>query len=47
MEHFMANRLDEQYQRLLQDIIEYGVDKKDRDWFPLTTTKKTRPSVYL
>ena len=30
MEHFMANRLDEQYQRLLQDIIEYGVDKKDR-----------------
>jgi len=30
MEHFMANRLDEQYQRLLQDIIEYGVDKQDR-----------------
>ena len=26
----MANRLDEQYQRLLQDIIEYGVDKQDR-----------------
>jgi len=24
------NRLDEQYQRLLQDIIEFGVDKKDR-----------------
>ena len=24
------NRLDEQYQRLLKDIIEYGVDKKDR-----------------
>ena len=30
MEHFMANRLDEQYQRLLQDILDYGVDKKDR-----------------
>ena len=30
MEHFMANRLDEQYQSLLQDIIEYGVDKQDR-----------------
>ncbi len=30
MEHSMVNRLDEQYQRLLQDIIEYGVDKKDR-----------------
>jgi thymidylate synthase len=30
MEHFMANRLDEQYQRLLQDILEYGVDKQDR-----------------
>jgi thymidylate synthase len=31
MEHFMANnRLDEQYQRLLQDIIDFGVDKKDR-----------------
>ena len=26
----MANRLDEQYQSLLQDIIEYGVDKQDR-----------------
>jgi len=26
----MANRLDEQYQRLLQDILDYGVDKKDR-----------------
>ena len=26
----MNNRLDEQYQRLLQDIIEFGVDKKDR-----------------
>jgi thymidylate synthase len=24
------NRLDEQYQRLLQDIIEFGVEKKDR-----------------
>jgi thymidylate synthase len=24
------NRLDEQYQRLLQDILDYGVDKKDR-----------------
>jgi thymidylate synthase len=24
------NRLDEQYQRLLKDILEYGVDKKDR-----------------
>ena len=24
------NRLDEQYQRLLQDIIDFGVDKKDR-----------------
>jgi len=31
MEHSMVNnRLDEQYQRLLQDIIEYGVDKQDR-----------------
>jgi len=30
MEHFMANRLDEQYQSLLQDIIDFGVDKKDR-----------------
>jgi thymidylate synthase len=30
MEHFMANRLDEQYKRLLQDILEYGVDKQDR-----------------
>jgi thymidylate synthase len=30
MEHFMVNRLDEQYQRLLQDILDYGVDKKDR-----------------
>jgi len=30
MEHFMVNRLDEQYQRLLQDILEYGVDKQDR-----------------
>jgi thymidylate synthase len=30
MEHFMANRLDEQYQSLLQDILEYGVDKQDR-----------------
>jgi thymidylate synthase len=30
MEHFMANRLDEQYQHLLQDILEYGVDKQDR-----------------
>ena len=26
----MANRLDEQYQRLLQDILDYGVDKQDR-----------------
>jgi thymidylate synthase len=26
----MNNRLDEQYQRLLQDIIDFGVDKKDR-----------------
>jgi len=26
----MANRLDEQYQQLLQDILDYGVDKKDR-----------------
>jgi thymidylate synthase len=26
----MNNRLDEQYQRLLQDILEYGVDKNDR-----------------
>jgi thymidylate synthase len=26
----MVNRLDEQYQRLLQDILDYGVDKKDR-----------------
>jgi len=30
MEHFMANRLDEQYQSLLQDIIDFGVDKQDR-----------------
>jgi thymidylate synthase len=30
MEHFMVNRLDEQYQRLLQDILDYGVDKQDR-----------------
>jgi thymidylate synthase len=30
MERFMVNRLDEQYQHLLQDILEYGVDKKDR-----------------
>jgi thymidylate synthase len=30
MEHFIVNRLDEQYQRLLQDILDYGVDKKDR-----------------
>jgi thymidylate synthase len=30
MEHFMANRLDEQYQSLLQDILEYGVNKQDR-----------------
>jgi len=30
MEHSMVNRLDEQYQRLLQDILEYGVDKQDR-----------------
>jgi thymidylate synthase len=30
MEHFMVNNLDKQYQHLLQDIIEYGVDKKDR-----------------
>jgi thymidylate synthase len=30
MERFMANRLDEQYQSLLQDILEYGVDKQDR-----------------
>jgi thymidylate synthase len=26
----MVNNLDKQYQHLLQDIIEYGVDKKDR-----------------
>jgi thymidylate synthase len=26
----MANRLDEQYQSLLQDIIDFGVDKQDR-----------------
>ena len=30
MEHFMVNRLDEQYQHLLQDILEYGADKQDR-----------------
>ena len=30
MEHFMVNRLDEQYQHLLQNILEYGVDKQDR-----------------
>ena len=30
MEHSMVNRLDEQYQRLLQDILDYGVDKEDR-----------------
>jgi thymidylate synthase len=26
----MNNKLDEQYQRLLQDILDYGVDNKDR-----------------
>jgi thymidylate synthase len=26
----MVNNLDKQYQRLLQDILDYGVDKKDR-----------------
>jgi thymidylate synthase len=30
MEHFMVNNLDKQYQHLLQDILEYGVDKQDR-----------------
>jgi thymidylate synthase len=30
MEHFMANSLDSQYQQLLQDIIDFGVDKQDR-----------------
>jgi thymidylate synthase len=30
MEHFMLNNLDKQYQHLLQDILEYGVDKQDR-----------------
>jgi thymidylate synthase len=30
MEHFMVNRLDEQYQHLLQNILEYGVNKQDR-----------------
>jgi thymidylate synthase len=30
MERFMANSLDSQYQQLLQDIIEFGVDKQDR-----------------
>jgi len=24
------NKLDKQYQQLLQDIIDYGVEKKDR-----------------
>ena len=26
----MNNKLDKQYQQLLQDIIDYGVEKKDR-----------------
>ena len=30
MEHSMANSLDSQYQQLLQDIIDFGVDKQDR-----------------
>jgi thymidylate synthase len=30
MEHSMVNNLDKQYQHLLQDILEYGVDKQDR-----------------
>jgi thymidylate synthase len=30
MERFMANSLDSQYQQLLQDIIDFGVDKQDR-----------------
>ena len=30
MEHFMLNNLDKQYKHLLQDILEYGVDKQDR-----------------
>jgi thymidylate synthase len=30
MEHFMVNNLDKQYQHLLKDILEYGVDKQDR-----------------
>jgi thymidylate synthase len=30
MEHFMPNNLDKQYQHLLKDILEYGVDKQDR-----------------
>jgi thymidylate synthase len=30
MEHSMVNKLDKQYQHLLQDILEYGVDKQDR-----------------
>jgi thymidylate synthase len=30
MEHFMLNNLDKQYQHLLKDILEYGVDKQDR-----------------
>jgi thymidylate synthase len=30
MERFMANSLDSQYQQLLQDILEFGVDKQDR-----------------
>jgi hypothetical protein len=28
MEHFMANKLDKQYQHLLQDILEYGLISK-------------------
>jgi thymidylate synthase len=30
MGHFMVNNLDKQYQHLLQDILDYGVDKQDR-----------------
>jgi thymidylate synthase len=30
MERFMANSLDSQYQQLLQDILDFGVDKQDR-----------------
>jgi hypothetical protein len=29
----MSNNIDKQYQQLLKDIIEYGVEKQDRTSF--------------